>query len=182
MNDRDGIGVEVGTNVAVALGPCHEHLKDIIEPRDILRSRSDATEVVRFDVEATIAKCGGDLGVSTRVSVGVAHSTPKRGEEHGAKSARILLHGSGGKGAICKVLGCCLDSAVENLVVAIGTLEMRSAKAQEVSRLWGGLAKWALVHQLQGNTRRQHETLDQVELPDGNGGGAGRTSRVLDDG
>ena len=72
--------------------------------------------------------------------------------------------------------------AVMNLIVTIGSLEMRSAKAQEVSRLWGGLAKWALVHQLQENTRSHHETLDQIELPDGNGGGAGRTSRVLDDG
>ena len=77
MNDRDGIGVEVWTNIAVVFGPCHEHLKNVIESNDILRSRSDALEVVGFDVKATIAKSGGDLGVGTRVGVGIAHCTPK---------------------------------------------------------------------------------------------------------
>ena len=139
-------------------------------------------KVIGFNVEATIAKCGGDLGVSTWVSVGIADCIPKGGEEHGAESARILLHGSGGKGSVGEILRGSLDVAVVNLVITIGTLEVWGSKAQKMSGLWECLVRWALVHQLQGDTRSQHETFDHVELPDGHGSGAGRTSRVLEDG
>ena len=138
LKNGDRTSVEVWAKGSVGAGPGTQEFKfGIVELVGGSRCEAMLLIIIVVDFHTSLAKGGNGLTEYVEMCVRVPCCAPKRHKKNGAEAARILFQRRGAERTVGQVLRGRLDTTTMNGKFTIHALQVRRAKTEKMSRLWG---------------------------------------------